>query len=204
MADTVSPEVRSKIMSKIHGKDTKPEIVLRKELWHRGWRYRKNYRKLPGTPDIVLTKYRLCIFVDSEFFHGKGFYGGLKSKKYDSLEEQLQHSNHPDYWIPKIKRNMERDQEVDAELTEDGWHIIHFWSNDVLKKTDECVRTVEETISELTGEDAPAHPEAGPQKDVSDGGTSEDGEAAEGDGAGEAAAPEAADELEGQEPQDAS
>lgn len=88
-------------MSKIHGKDTKPEVLLRKELWHMGWRYRKNFRKLPGSPDIVMTKYRLCIFVDSEFFHGKGFYGGLESKKYESLEEQLKHSNHPDYWLPK-------------------------------------------------------------------------------------------------------
>lgn len=137
-------------MSKIHGKDTKPEVLLRKELWHRGYRYRKNFRKLPGSPDIVMTKYRLCIFVDSEFFHGKGFYGGLESKKYESLEEQLRHSNHPDYWLPKIKRNMERDQEVDAELTEDGWHIIHFWSKDVMKHTDECVRTVEETLADIT------------------------------------------------------
>jgi DNA mismatch endonuclease (patch repair protein) len=142
-------------MSKIHGKDTKPEVLLRKELWHRGWRYRKNFRKLPGSPDIVMTKYRLCIFVDSEFFHGKGFYGGLESKKYESLEEQLKHSNHPDYWLPKIKRNMERDQEVDAELTEEGWHIIHFWSKDVMKHTDECVHTVEETLATLmVGENA--------------------------------------------------
>ena len=96
-----------------------------------------------------MTKYRLCIFVDSEFFHGKGFYGGLESKKYKSLEEQLRHSNHPDYWLPKIKRNMERDQEVDAELTEDGWHIIHFWSKDVMKYTDKCIRTVEETLADI-------------------------------------------------------
>ena len=155
-------------MSKIHGKDTKPEVLLRKELWHRGYRYRKNFRKLPGSPDIVMTKYRLCIFVDSEFFHGKGFYGGLESKKYESLEEQLKHSNHPDYWLPKIKRNMERDQEVDAELTESGWHIIHFWSKDVMKHTDECIRTVEETLATLTlGEDAHADAEDAAQ-DVSE------------------------------------
>lgn len=172
MADTVSPEVRSKIMSKIHGKDTKPEVMLRKELWHRGWRYRKNLRKLPGSPDIVLTKYRLCIFVDSEFFHGKGFYGGLESRKYESLEEQLSHSNHPDYWIPKIKRNMERDREVDAELAEDGWHIIHFWSRDVMKKTDECVQAVEETIAEISAGRA----QAGRTDAAADGTASEAGE----------------------------
>lgn len=178
MADTVSPEVRSKIMSKIHGKDTKPEVLLRKGLWHRGYRYRKNFRKLPGSPDIVMTKYRLCIFVDSEFFHGKGFYGGLESKKYESLEEQLKHSNHPDYWLPKIKRNMERDQEVDAELTESGWHIIHFWSRDVMKHTDDCIRTVEETLATITLAESGAEAADAVQGSCDAAGTSQDAEAA--------------------------
>lgn len=152
MADIKSVEARSKNMAAIHGRDTKPEIVLRRRLWGLGYRYRKNYSRLPGKPDIVLTKYRICIFVDSEFFHGKGFLSDYESKKYSSLEEQLQHSNHPEFWLNKIRRNMDRDREVTAELTGLGWKVIRFWSKDVLKETDKCIQTVEETIQDTKPE----------------------------------------------------
>jgi DNA mismatch endonuclease (patch repair protein) len=89
MADVLTKEQRHKNMQHIRGKDTKPEIVLRKALWHKGYRYRKNLKDLPGHPDIVLTKYRICIFVDSEFFHGKGFDMDYESRKYNSLHEQF-------------------------------------------------------------------------------------------------------------------
>ncbi len=133
-------------MQNIRSVDTKPEVVLRKALWHKGYRYRKNYKMLPGKPDIVLTKQRVCIFVDSEFFHGKGYLSDYKSNKYNSLKEQLEHSNNSEFWLKKICRNMERDLEVEAELHGCGWSVIRFWSKDALNNTEECVRAIEEII----------------------------------------------------------
>lgn len=146
MTDVLTPEQRSKNMRSIRSKDTKAEVILRKALWHRGYRYRKNYRLLPGKPDIVLTKQKICIFVDSEFFHGKDFEEGYNSRKYNSLKEQLEHGNHSDFWIKKILRNIERDCEVDAELRGMGWDVIRFWSKDVIRSTGECVKAVEELV----------------------------------------------------------
>ena len=90
----------SKNMSKIHSKDTSIELQLRKALWHKGYRYRKNYKALPGSPDIVLTKYKIAIFCDSEFFHGKDW---------EYLKLRLEKGHNPDYWIKKIERNRNRD-----------------------------------------------------------------------------------------------
>ena len=146
MADVLTTEQRKKNMQRIRSKDTKPEVVLRKALWHKGYRYRKNYKDLPGKPDIVFTKQKVCIFIDSEFFHGKDFESGYKSRKYNSLREQLEHSDHSEFWMSKIKRNMERDREVDAELHGLGWSVLRFWSKDVLKRTDDCINAIEETI----------------------------------------------------------
>ena len=133
-------------MRRIKGADTKPELALRKLLWHKGYRYRKNFKGLPGKPDIVLTKYKICIFVDSEFFHGKGFEGEYKSRKYSSLREQLEHSNNSQFWLDKIQRNMERDREVEAELKGLGWTVIRLWSLDVLKNPEQSLQTIEEAI----------------------------------------------------------
>lgn len=146
MADVLTKEQRHKNMTRIRAKDTKPEIVLRKALWKRGYRYRKNRKNLPGKPDIVLTKNKICIFVDSEFFHGKGFEGGYESRKYGSLKEQLEHSSNSEFWLEKIQRNMERDRKVDVMLKGLGWEVLRFWSRDVLKNTDECIRTIEEAV----------------------------------------------------------
>ncbi len=98
----------SKNMSKIHSKDTSIEIQLRKALWHKGYRYRKNYKSLPGSPDIVLTKYKIAIFCDSEFFHGKDW---------EYLKLRLEKGNNPDYWIKKIERNRARDSENDKNFS---------------------------------------------------------------------------------------
>lgn len=149
MADVLTREQRRKNMQHIRSKDTGPEIKLRKALWQKGYRYRKNWKLLPGKPDIVLTKYRICIFVDSEFFHGKGFYGDYESRKYRSLEEQLQHSHHSEFWMDKIKANMKRDDEVDSLLKEQGWTVLHFWSKDIQKNVAECLKTIDETIFEM-------------------------------------------------------
>ena len=146
MADVLTRQQRHKNMKNIHGTDTKPEIVLRKALWHKGYRYRKNWNKLPGKPDIVLTKQRICIFVDSEFFHGKGYYGNYESNKYSSLKEQLEHSNNSAFWVNKITHNMEHDEKINAELKGLGWTVIRFWSKDVLKDTDHCIKTIEKFI----------------------------------------------------------
>lgn len=148
MADIKSAEERSKNMGAIRGTDTRPEIVLRKALWRRGFRYRKNLRSLPGKPDIVLTKYRICIFVDSEFFHGKDFYSGYQSRKYTSLKEQIEHSNHPEFWLKKITGNMEHDRSVTKKLESEGWKVIRFWSKKVLHNTDSCIAVIEQLISE--------------------------------------------------------
>ena len=86
-------------MQRIHSTDTSIEVKLRKALWKKGFRYRKNVKDLPGKPDIVLTKYKIAIFCDSEFFHGKDW---------PSLQAQLQRGKNPDFWIAKITRNMER------------------------------------------------------------------------------------------------
>ena len=126
-------------MSKIKGKDTSIEVKLRRALWAKGIRFRKNYKLLPGTPDIVLTKYKIAIFCDSEFFHGKDW---------EVLLSKLEKGNNSDYWINKIKRNIERDKSKDKLLHELGWIVIHFWGNDINKNVNECVTKVEKIILE--------------------------------------------------------
>ncbi len=126
-------------MSRIRGKDTSIEVVLRKALWSKGYRYRKNYKGLPGRPDIALIKYKIAVFCDSEFFHGKDW---------ESLKSKLASGSNSDYWIPKIQRNIERDIEKDKLLRSLGWRVIHFWGKDILDNTDECVKVIEEMILE--------------------------------------------------------
>ncbi|MCH5344287.1 MAG: very short patch repair endonuclease [Acetatifactor sp.] len=128
-----------KNMSRIRGKDTSIEVTLRRALWKKGYRYRKNYTELPGRPDIALTKYKIAIFCDSEFFHGKDW---------EVLRPKLEKGKNPDYWIPKIERNMERDKEKDSALLFADWTVIHFWGKDILQNTDECVKVIEEIIFE--------------------------------------------------------
>ena len=135
MSDIMTPTQRSKTMSPIKGKDTSIEIVLRKALWHKGYRYRKNYRKLPGSPDIVITKYKIAIFCDSEFFHGYDWEG--KTQK-------LGHNR--EYWIKKIERNMARDKVNDSKLIAEGWIPVHFWGHEILKNTGNCINVIEGLI----------------------------------------------------------
>jgi len=137
--DTLTPEQRRKNMQNIRSSNTKIEVILRKALWHKGYRYRKNYKKLPGHPDIVLTKYKIAIFCDGEFFHGKDW---------EVLKPRLEKSNNSVFWINKISRNRERDDEVNKMLLAEGWIVIRFWGNDIKKKTNECVQVIEEAIWE--------------------------------------------------------
>lgn len=137
MADVLTKEQRHKNMKNIRSKDTSIELVLRKALWRKGYRYRKNYKLLPGRPDIVLTKYKIVIFCDSEFFHGKDW---------EVLKPRLEKGDNGKFWINKISRNMERDNEIDKRLLFEGWTVIRFWGSDIKKRTDECVEVVEEAI----------------------------------------------------------
>lgn len=125
-------------MSHIHSEDTTIEVKLRKALWRQGYRYRKNYKALPGTPDIVLTKQMITIFCDSDFFHGKDWVTVLKPR--------LKKGRNPEFWINKIERNMERDREVNLQLLFRGWTVIHFWGSEIDKRLDECIEVVEECI----------------------------------------------------------
>lgn len=124
-------------MRKIHSKDTSIELLLRKALWHKGYRYRKNYKALPGSPDIVLTKYKIAIFCDSEFFHGKDW---------EILKLRLENGKNADFWIKKIERNRNRDYENDKKLLFLGYTVLHFWGQDISKHTDECLQTIAEAI----------------------------------------------------------
>lgn len=142
--DDLTPEQRRKNMKHIRSKDTKIEKVLRSALWKEGIRYRKNYRALPGKPDIAITKYRIAVFCDGEFFHGKDWDNGL--------QEKLANSNNASYWIEKIKRNIARDQEINNKLNELGWFVIRFWGKDILAHPDQCVEKIKRLINERTEE----------------------------------------------------
>ena len=139
--DNLTKEQRHKNMKNIKSKDTKIEVILRKELWHRGYRYRKNYNELPGKPDIVLTKQKIVIFCDSEFFHGKDW---------EVLKPRLEKGNNANYWLKKIERNITRDQEINQQLNFLGWTVVRFWGKEILNNTDECIKVIEKTIFEST------------------------------------------------------
>lgn len=116
--DNLTKEQRHKNMKNIKSKDTKIEVRLRKALWAKGYRYRKNDKKLPGKPDIVLSKYKIVIFCDSEFFHGKDW---------EVLKPRLEKGTHPEYWVKKIENNRKRDEEINKELIYEGWTVVRFW-----------------------------------------------------------------------------
>jgi DNA mismatch endonuclease (patch repair protein) len=118
-------------MSKIKGKNTKPELRFRKALWKAGYRYRVDYRKLMGRPDIVLKKYKTVIFIDGEFWHG-----------FDWENRKLKIKSNREFWIPKIERNLQRDREVNKELQKLGYTIFRFWEKQVKKNLDDCLSKV--------------------------------------------------------------
>lgn len=133
--DDLTPEQRKKNMRAIRSKDTTIELALRKALWQRGIRYRKNYKGLLGKPDIVITKYRIAVFCDSDFWHG-----------YDWENRKARIKSNQDYWTPKIERNMKRDREVTATLVEQGWIVLRFWEHTIRKELEECVEDIQEAV----------------------------------------------------------
>ena len=133
--DDLTPEQRKKNMRAIRSKDTTIELALRKALWQRGIRYRKNYKGLIGKPDIVITKYRIAVFCDSDLWHG-----------YDWENRKARIKSNQNYWIPKIERNMKRDREVTAALVEQGWIVLRFWEHTIRKELEECVDDIQEAV----------------------------------------------------------
>ena len=125
-----TPE-RSKIMGKIRGKNTKPELAFRKALWAAGYRYRIDSRKLIGRPDVVLNKYKTVVFIDGEFWHG-----------YNWRERKPKVKTNRDFWIAKIERNMQRDEEVNTELKGLGYAVFRFWEKEIKKDLEGCLQKV--------------------------------------------------------------
>lgn len=133
--DVHTPEQRSKNMRAIKSKDTKDEIRLAKALWKLGYRYRKNNKKVFGKPDLTFSKFKLAIFVDSEFFHGK-----------DWETEKFRIKTNQDFWHKKIEGNINRDRKVNETLQNDGWTVIRFWSKDVRSNLQECISIIEKFL----------------------------------------------------------
>ena len=123
-------------------KDTKPEVALRKILWARGYRYRKDVASLPGRPDIVFASARVAVFCDGDFWHGRDW---------RRRRQKLLRGHNPDYWIAKIKRNMERDRKNKRELERTGWHVLRFWETDILRDpkaiADRVVAAIESSVA---------------------------------------------------------
>ena len=133
--DRHTPEQRRKNMQAVKNKDSKIEVILRKELWNRGLRYRKNSSKVFGKPDIVFIGKKVAVFCDSEFWHG-----------YDWEHKKEEIKSRRDFWIPKIERNMQRDIEVTEKLTTDGWTVLRFWGNDIKKNPGKCADVIEKAV----------------------------------------------------------
>ena len=133
--DNHTEEQRHKNMKAIKSKNTQIELVLRKALWKRGLRYRKNVNSIFGKPDIAFIGKRVAVFCDSEFWHGFQW----ESKKKEIHTRQT-------FWIDKIERNMKRDEEVNAKLKEEGWVVLRFWGKEILKETERCCDIIEKAL----------------------------------------------------------
>jgi len=127
---------RSKIMSKIRAKNTKPELAFRKALYAAGYRYRIDYKKLIGKPDVVLKKYKTIIFIDGEYWHGHNW-----------EERKPQVKTNRKFWIAKIERNIQRDEEVNIALKKLGYKVFRFWESEIKKDLEGCLQKVVEHLS---------------------------------------------------------
>ncbi|WP_336958895.1 very short patch repair endonuclease [Chryseobacterium contaminans] len=136
--DNLTKEQRRKNMQAIKSVGSKAEVILAKALFAKGYRYRKNNNSVFGKPDLTFKKIKLAIFVDGEFWHGKDW--EIRKNNLKTNQE---------YWIPKIERNMQRDNEVNLKLSEQGWRILRFWSKEVEKNFDTCISQIEYEINKL-------------------------------------------------------
>ena len=135
--DKLTPEQRKKCMQSNKSTGTKPELVLAKAMWALGLRYRKNSGSIFGKPDFSFKKYKVAVFVDGEFWHGK-----------DWEQKKAEIKGNHEFWIAKIERNIRRDMEVTGRLKAEGWTVLRFWSNDVVKDTTSCAEAVRQVICE--------------------------------------------------------
>ena len=129
MPDRLTPAQRHRCMSHIRSKDTKPELMVRRWLWQHGYRYRLNVKSLSGKPDIVMRKYRTAIFVNGCFWHGHNVEFSVESLEFKEDDSQcckIPQSNR-EFWVAKIRRNQERDQQNYQILQENGWQVIVVW-----------------------------------------------------------------------------
>ena len=136
----LTEQQRSKIMASIHSKNTKPEMMVRRYLFACGFRYRVNYRRLPGTPDIVLRKYRTCIFVNGCFWHG-----------HEDCDKYRPPKTHVEFWSQKIMRNKQRDIKVQHQLARMGWHVMTVWECqlDTKEKRERTLMSIEYTLNHI-------------------------------------------------------
>lgn len=133
---SITKEQITRNMRSNKSKDTKPELMLRKELWSRGMSYRKNYKALPGKPDMVFLRAKLAVFVDGKMWHG-----------YDWEHQKNDFKSNRDFWIPKIERNIERDLKVNQILNEQGWQVVRFWDFEIKKNVVACADKIEQAYS---------------------------------------------------------
>ena len=135
--DRLTSEQRRKNMQAVKSKDSKIELLLRRELWNRGYRYRKNVNSVYGRPDIAFIKKKVAIFCDSEFWHG-----------YDWENRKNEIKSNKEFWIKKIEGNIARDQEVNNTLESQGWIVLRFWGKDIEKNCVNCVDAIEKILEE--------------------------------------------------------
>ena len=138
--DRLTPEQRKKCMQSNKSKGTKPELVLAKAMWALGLRYRKNSGSIFGKPDFSFKKYKVAVFVDGEFWHGK-----------DWEQRKAEIKGNREFWIAKIERNIRRDMEVTGRLKAEGWTVLRFWSNDVVKNAGCHAEKVRQAVREKQG-----------------------------------------------------
>ena len=150
--DRLTAQQRHQNMAAIRSKDTKPEIVVRRGLWSRGFRYRLNHKRLPGHPDLVLRKYRTCIFVNGCFWHGHNVaLPQVNSEKriVNSLCCKIPKTNR-EFWVAKILRNKERDKEEQRKLAAMGWHCITVWECELKpSKREETLESIAFTLNHI-------------------------------------------------------
>lgn len=135
--DNLTPEQRKRNMQAIKATGTKIEVSLAKSLFAKGYRYRKNDKTVFGKPDLTFRKYKIAIFIDGEFWHGKDW--EIRKNNF---------KNNKEYWLSKIERNINRDKEVNKKLLSEGWTVLRFWGDEVNKNLIKCITKIQETIDE--------------------------------------------------------
>jgi len=148
---------RSANMAAIRSKDTKPEMIVRRGLWSRGFRCRLNHKRLPGHPDLVLRKYRTCIFINGCFWHGHNVAMPKMEDVGGNMEDVILNSEcckipktNREFWVAKIRRNKERDKEEQRKLAEMGWHCITVWECDLKpSKREETLESLAFTLNHI-------------------------------------------------------